>query len=123
MCSSDSSCQLISDCESDQRCDYLMHRILQRLFRFGQLQPYYRSTKLDRLIADDCINCPAAVDGRGEKSTNFVAEGYPLDGFRHKISDAQYELESPSKQEKAIIREMRALYTSGAESADGSARL
>ena len=64
----------------------------------------------------------AAVGVRGEKSTNFVGAGYPLDGFQHKISDAQYELESPSKQEKAIIREMRARYTSGAET-DRSARL
>lgn len=39
--------------------------------------------------------------------------GYPLDGFRHKISDAEYEIESPSKQEKAVVREMRARYTHG----------
>ena len=48
--------------------------------------------------------------GRGEKSTNFVGAGYPLNGFRHKISDAEYEIESPSKQEKAIVREMRDRY-------------
>lgn len=59
----------------------------------------------------------------GEKSTNFAGAGYPLDGFRHKISDAQYELESPSKQEKAVIREMRASYNNTAAAATATATI
>ena len=59
--------------------------------------------------------------GRGDKSTNFVGAGYPLDEYRDRISDEQYELESPSKQEKAVVRKMRAQYTSG--TAGATARL
>lgn len=33
-----------------------------------------------------------------------------MEEYREKISDGQYELESPSKEEKEIVRAMRASY-------------
>ena len=69
------------------------------------------------LVHNDSGAAACVPRGRGEKSTNFVGAGYPLDGFRHMISDAQYEIESPSKQEKTCIHEMRARYLSNASGA------
>ena len=50
----------------------------------------------------------SAYFGLGEKSTNFRGAGYPMEEFRDRISDGCYELELPSKQEKEIVRAMRA---------------
>lgn len=52
----------------------------------------------------------SAYFGLGEKSTNFQGSGYPMEEYRDHISDEQYELESPSKQEKEIVKNMRNRY-------------
>ena len=37
----------------------------------------------------------SAYFGLGEKSTNFVGSGYPLESHKHRLSPAAYELEQP----------------------------
>jgi hypothetical protein len=40
-----------------------------------------------------------------------------MEDYRECISDAEYELESPGKQEKAVIHEMRRRYKAAAAAA------
>ena len=64
------------------------------------------------MVAGKHTELIASAWGLGEKSTNFIENGLPLEDLRHlfSVDEYRYELESPGKELKGVVRRMRAAY-------------